>query len=502
MIFSKKSLLWAASPSSKIAIAYNPKASSVTGGSADGTLAWTFSVDQTIINNMVDQAIIALTGMSSVGLAWESIIKAKVPALSTTTKIGIKINAAYFGTYYTYDKRCPYMNRGELIAAVVNGLKQMLGGTYNIENVTVFERKVYDGFEKYMPANGFPASANGSNSYDVGGSGTGQQRTVLVNSSDTSSSSFSIGPIQGTTCTQSILNIVTQQAVLIDIAVPKVNRGAGVTGCMKNCFGMVGDCSKTHPKNGGLGDIIHDCVPAYYKAINAVVPIALNILDGIGGNYAKDAYEGPAFIANKIALSTDPVTLDFLAVELVNTARTANGWAAVQTPAVTTDRYTMQGAMYPGTVNSSPTKTFYDDINNSFSTYVNCHSLAVAAQSGLGTLNAGNRIIIDTSGVIMPSELASLDVPHGRVLGAHRNGNSWRLNIQLDGSGRTHSATSRIVDLTGRELRSFPSQKTSFASMSFDWDGKNSFGQSAAKGVYCWETTVDGVASSQTIHFQ
>jgi hypothetical protein len=504
MVFSKKSLLWAAGPTSKIVISYNPAASSFTGN-ADGTFTvtpanyWTYTLNQTIISNMVDQSILSLTGAATVGLAWEAIIKAKVPSLAATTKIGIKINTAF--ATYPATIRCPMMPRGETITAIINGLKQMLGGTYNVQNVTVFDRNIEPNPLQFMPSNGFPtgvADSAGGATYSSGGT-NGQNKTVIVNSTAVGTGSFSIGPFQGTTSTQTLLKVVSDQAVLIDVAIPKVNRGAGVTGSLKNCYGMVDDCSRTHPKSGGLGDIIHDCVPRYYKEISTRVPIALNILDALAGNYVKDAYDGPAFMANRIAMSTDPVTLDFYAAELVNAARVANGWAVITTPPITADRYTMQGAMYPGTINTS-TKTTYDTLDTTISKYVNCHSLAIAADLGLGYMNAGDRVILDSTGVTRPQELTSLEVPHGRPIGVSRASGMWRLDVQLDRTGRSHTIESRIRDISGREIRSFATQRTSFAHSAIDWDGRNSSGIGTARGVYCWEVRIDGVVFTQTIH--
>jgi Domain of unknown function (DUF362) len=510
LVFSKKSLLWAAGATSKIVIAYNPGASSFTGN-ADGSFSaspvnyWTYKVTQSVISNMVDQSIMNLTGASTVGLAWEAVIKAKVPSLAATTKIGIKINTAF--ATYPATMRCPAMARGEVITAIINGLHQMLSGTYNVENVTVFDKNEEPNWWQYMPANGFPAGT-ANVPYNVGGvSGSGQNKTLLADTTDVSTiaaKTFSLGPFQTkanetVTPIQTWLKATTDQAVLIDVAIPKVNRGSGVTGCMKNCYGMVADCSVTHPgEDLSTKNVIHDCVPRYYSQINALVPIAVNILDGLAGNYVKDAYDGPTFMANKIAMSTDPVTLDYFTAELVNAARTANGWAVIQTPAVTADRYSLQGAQFPGTVNVSTKKT-YDTTDNIISTYVNFHSLAIAEQLGLGNMNAGDRIILDSTGTL-PQELAPLDVPHGRPVGVSRTSGMWRLDIQLDRTGRTHRVESRIRDISGREIRSFGSRSTSFSSLAIDWDGRNDRGVGTARGVYCWEARIDGVAYSQTIH--
>ena len=516
MVFTKRSRLWAATGTSKIVIVYNPRASGYTGN-ADGTGTWNYTVNQDAINSMVDAAIKKLTGAATVGLAWEQIIKARVPSLSATTKIGIKINTSvgwiipfYHGSEYTTKQRCPFMARGEVAVAILSGLKQMLGGTYKLEYATVFDRKNSSYLSEYMPSNGFPAGG-AKETYDVGGA-NGQPRYLICPKDSGGTQTFTLGPFssKNTTTTQHILKGVMEQAAYINIGIPKINIGSGVTGVLKNTYGTTGElefvdeytvgCSRTHPYNGAEGDIIHDCVPRFYKEIDARVPCVLNVLDALAGNYDRQVYNGDAFLANTISMSTDPVTTDFLAVELVNKARRANGWSDIQTPATSTNRYTMQGADYPGTVNPASSNNKYDDINWTYSKHVNCHSLAIAEELGLGHMNAGERFMIDQTSIANHGSIATLDQPQGRPMGVTRQYGAWRLDLDLDRSGRTHRIESRIMGIDGSEVRSFPTQSTRLSGLSQTWDGRTNAGLSVAKGVYCWEARVDGVVYSQTIH--
>jgi len=507
--------LLASATLSKIAIIKDSRASTYAG-KADGTDAGVFAVNQQVINQMIDGAVLALTGMATVGQAWESLIRAKVSNLSTGTKIAIKFNQAYScGTTnlatqsgYTQAQRCPYGARGETVNAIVAGLRQMLGGTFPAENIIAFDKLIESiNVNTKMVSAGFPSDPRGiSNAYDTGGS-NGKFRAVMANPSTYSSTLTLTTPALGPNnkiITQKLLTPLTLCDVWIDVGIPKVNVGGAITGVLKNCYGCTDDCGTTHPNDGvAANTVIHDGVPAFYKQLidgaagRKAFPCALNILDGIAGNYAREVFSGPSFIANTIAMSVDPVTVDFLSAELVNAARAANGWARIETPAYdTAGRFAFNGGrqitgqQFPGTVNVSPNHGSY------YTNYVNFHALAVAESIGLGNMNAGERIAVTP----VNNTLVSLDKPQGRMTNVVRSASGWRMGVQLDASGRQHRIESRIVDVQGREVRSLPTQTTRQRSCALDWDGRNATGFAAAAGVYCWEVRIDGTVYSQKIN--
>jgi hypothetical protein len=500
---------------SKIAIIKDSRASTYAG-KADGTDAGVFTVNQGIINQMIDSAVIALTGAATVGLAWEALIRAKVSNLSTGTKIAIKFNQAYScGTTdlatqsgYTTAQRCPYGARGETINAVVAGLREMLGGTFPVENIIAFDKMIEsNAINTKMVSAGFPSDPRGiSNAYDAGGA-NGQFRAVMANPSTYSSALTLTTPALGPNnkiITQKLLTPLTLCDVWIDVGIPKVNVGGAITGVLKNCYGCTDDCGTTHPNDGvAANTVIHDGVPAFYKQLidgaagRKAFPCAVNILDGIAGNYAREVFSGPSFIANTIAMSVDPVTVDFLSTELVNAARTANGWARIETPSYdTAGRFTFNGGrqitgqQFPGTVNVSPNHGSY------YTNYVNFHLLAVAEYTGLGNMNAGDRVQVTSAN----DDLPSLDKPQGRMMSVVRSASGWRMGVQLDASGRQHRIESRILDALGREIRSFPTQTTRQRACTLDWDGRGFGGLAVPAGLYCWEVRIDDTAYSQRIN--
>jgi len=484
----RRSVFAAGQADSPITVAYHALAST-WDGRADGIGTGTFTVNATHVNTMVNEGIKAYTGQASVGAAWEWLLARRGITVSTATKIGIKINNAYNRNLSGFPTtRCPYGSRAETANAIAAGLTQMLGGTFPIENITVFDKWVYyfeaapDSDTTKMVVSGYGAC--GVSPYDV--SGAGRYRAVLVDPRQPSTDlADRFGCGVRSTVIQRMLPIVPAQTAWIDVCIPKVNIGAGVTGCMKNTYGMTNDCGTTHDP-ASSAPTVHDCIPAFWKAINTRRPCIVNIMDGIGGNYDDQAFSGPCMFPNEIAFCTDPVALDVYVTGVVNRARRANQLHDIQIPATTADRYTLQpGASYPGALNE-------DD-------YPNVHSLAIAAAAphSLGSLTYVETRLDLTSVSAQPPQ--SLDRPQGRADAIVRTSGGYRCEIALDRSGRRHSVSGRILTLHGREVRSFAEQRTAGDRAVLEWDGTTRAGVTAAPGAYCWEATVDEHTYTQTV---
>jgi hypothetical protein len=80
------------------------------------------TVNQTEVQTMVNQTVMALTGISTVAAAFESLF----PNLTTSTKIVIKYNDAK-----------PATTRQPMTTAITNSLKLMLNGTFPAANITL-----------------------------------------------------------------------------------------------------------------------------------------------------------------------------------------------------------------------------------------------------------------------------------------------------------------------------------------------------------------------------
>lgn len=492
-LLAPRALLARGSADATVTAVHHPDASTYSGRD-DGLGLWDYSVNAALAAQMVDQAVLNYTGAATVGEAWEALLAARGITVTTATKIGLKFNNSWdMGVSGYSDRACPYAPRVETVNAIASGLTQMLGGTFPIENITAFDKRVYNYTGNYDPEGtklqlqGFPAAGI---PYDS--NGAGMYRTTLEDTSHTTGEPgdwFDCGVTR--MVTQKILQLLLDQDAFINIPMPKVNVGSGTTACMKNTYGLTHDCGLTHDPITGTNAApgTADCIPVFYKSIDARVPCVLNVLDALAGNYDEQAYGGPSFMPNIVAVSTDPVALDVYATELINGARRANGWHDIQVPPTTADRYAFPSTAayaYPGTVNEDG--------------YPNAHYLAVAAEEhAVGSLTY-TLDYDDLSGRVAPSRMPAMNVPQSRLLQLRRTRSAWELGVLTDRSGRTHTMESRIVDLHGRTVRALPAMRVLGPRTVLSWDGRDDNGHAAGHGTYCWEVRTDGRQFTTAVH--
>ncbi len=475
MIFSKN--LAFAQEISTISIAKHAGASSVTGDPSLGTIP-NMAVQRWAVNSIVDQMILRFTNKVTVGEAWESLFPAG--ALSTDTKIAIKVNHSY-DIYTNYsanmpDRMCPWGQKAVVAEAIIDGLKQMLGGTFPVENITVFDKlvdQIGSNGHAYsaalgMARQGYLPSLNPQTTpYNT--SGPGLYNAMLVNYWD---STIIAGMPTFTAGSQQVRQVVfppiENSDFWINIGIPKDHSTAGYTAMMKNCFGCTNNCQGSH-------STIHDSLPDFYTKLTAITPCILNVLDALAGIWDGGPSYGTPFYPNIIACSTDPLALEYYGLELLNQARTAD------------DNYSAIGIT----------------AGKNADRHANAYFLTLAQDTtkyNLGNFNAGNRISTDLSaGIKTPRPLRSLDSPHGRIDLLSRSGAGWRLYVTLDASGRTHIVESSIFDVSGRTVKKLRGEKTLLSAAQLFWDGRNERGSSVAPGVYTWQVRINGRASHQSV---
>ena len=93
-----------------------------------------------------------------------------------------------------------------------------------------------------------------------------------------------------------------------------------------------------------------------------------------------------------------------------------------------------------------------------------------------------------------------LQKSHSRVSEVLKNRDSYSMNIYLDTSKREHTIESRIEDIRGKPVRSFPTRTTNSSQVTLEWDNRNDNGITAGGGVYTWYVTVDGILHTGTIY--
>ena len=268
------------------------------------------SVNDTVVQLMVDESIKTLTGITDVGEAWKSIF----PGITDASIIGIKVNAV---TEYV-------PARPELVECIINGLTQMQfgGSSYIRNNIIIYDRDSTElsdaGYTVYTGSDPNTVRCFGSSLSGVGYD-TNCPLTVDVYPSGTY-----------TKYPSKILSLMIDY--LINVAVLKNHDTAQVTLTLKNHYGSV---------NLPVGN------PLHYAYCNPSIPsLTQQIRDHIAPNHIQKIFiidalwasvlYGPAgypsWNPKKILMSFDPVACDYRGWELINEERTHSGYSAIAWP--------------------------------------------------------------------------------------------------------------------------------------------------------------------------
>lgn len=236
------------------------------------------SIDAEVVQAMMDESIMQLTGETEVGAAWKSLM----PNLTSTSVIAIKVNC----------RSSALPTHTEVTYAVTNGLTQMLvdNADFPANNI-----HIYDNYKAYLAESGYTEN-------------TSTEGVQCYSETNHSTESYDVNGKS-----QHVCSIVHDTAdYLINIGVLKNHSSmAGATLCMKNHFGSIDSPRDMHIN---FGD-------PYIGALNAIEPIkskqVLAILDGILGAAEGGPYGAPTFVANQIIMSADTVAVDYLGRELL-----------------------------------------------------------------------------------------------------------------------------------------------------------------------------------------
>ncbi|MBE0432132.1 DUF362 domain-containing protein [candidate division WOR-3 bacterium] len=267
------------------------------------------SINEPVVQIMMDASIKQLTGINDVGEAWKSVF----PGIIENSIIGIKINAIN-----EYLPAHP-----EFVDCIINGLGQMQFGSVHFpkNNVIVWDRTdlelVEAGYTIYDGSNPDTARCFGTNH-----SGVGYDYTLPFN-------------VYGVTSYPS--RILTQMAdFLVNTAVMKDHNGAQVTLTMKNHYGSVHNPGSLHSTN-------YTCnphIPAVNQQIRDVVTPnniqKIFIVDGLFAKVNWGPSGPPNCITNKLLMSLDTVACDWQGQVLINEERVRLGYATISAPHILT----------------------------------------------------------------------------------------------------------------------------------------------------------------------
>jgi uncharacterized protein (DUF362 family) len=259
------------------------------------------TINEAVVQMMVDESIMALAGIRNVGEAWKTIF----PGITDTSIIGIKVNCinSQLATH-------PAVTR-----CICNGLAQMdVGGSsFKKNNIIVWDRTngelTSSGYTKYTGNDPDTVRCFGTNE-----SGIGYDSGVTFN-------------VNGSN--QNPSKILSQMVdYLIDAAVLKTHSQGVVTLNMKNHYGSVHNPGGLQHSSG-----CSPAVPSLNQQIRDVITPSniqkLFFIDGLFGLYSGGPGGSPNFNPKLILMGKDPVACDKQGQNVINVERALHSLPAL-----------------------------------------------------------------------------------------------------------------------------------------------------------------------------
>ena len=251
-------------------------------------------LNEDAVSELMDQAMMKLTGRSSAKEAWRDIV---LP----DDIVGIKINPLAGPELSTH-------------SIIVDKIVEGLYGAGVLRKQII----IWDRFEAHLLNAGYPIRQDEGDVRTLASDteGIGYDDEVFYESEKDS-----VARRENESTLSRYSRIVTQQVdVLINVPVLKHHAMAGVSGCLKNlAFGSVDNTRRFHGKplycNPAIGEILE------HKVLKE--KLVLNIVDGLVASFDK----GPTYHAEStwkygsLFISADPVILDVLVLQTVNQKR-------------------------------------------------------------------------------------------------------------------------------------------------------------------------------------
>ncbi len=288
----------------------------------DSSATQGMTINAAVVQQMVNAGVMELTGQSNLGEAWKSLF----PGITSSSKLSFKLCLA----------DSPFGDRLmkthlELTQAVTAGLFKMnLSGSYlPPEHVLWWDLDKSQSFN-YAPE------------YVINWGGPGVQVYYLVQNYNTWLSTGNVGnglgfdpsvwctvPQPGTDTNHHLGNIVTQHTdYMLNLAVLKYHSTSLVTGVLKNHYGSFDNIAIANMHYSGAG--VSNGIPALNTFLRdgAGDKEKFRLIDGLWGTFSTHGY-GSQFNPNLILMATDPVAIDRILLEIINTERAAHGLGAL-----------------------------------------------------------------------------------------------------------------------------------------------------------------------------
>jgi hypothetical protein len=260
------------------------------------------TINQPVVQAMMDAGVKALTRRDDLGEAWKSCF----PGIDQTKVISLKVNCI----------NSSLSSHPEVATAIINGLTQMdFGGNpFPENNVIIWDRTDWELSNAGYTIND---GLTGVRCFGTNHSGVGYDVDYDMN-------------IGGGMSNPS--RIMTDLCdYMINLAVLKDHGTAGVTLCMKNHYGSVSPV----PNHSGR------CNP-YIPILNQLIRDQLGkregifIIDGLFGIYTGGPGGSPQFVWDGFIMSRDPVACDFEGRWAIDFQRYKRGLSATNAPHIET----------------------------------------------------------------------------------------------------------------------------------------------------------------------
>lgn len=268
------------------------------------------TINESVVQIMMDASIKTLTGINDVGDAWMSIF----PGITENSVIGIKVNVInhYLSTHPVF------------VNCIINGLTQMSFGSVNFirNNVIIYDRNDWEltqaGYTIYDGSD--PDTVR---CFGTGHSGIGYDYGTPFN-------------VDGVTSYPT--RILSEMCdYLISAAVLKDHNGAQVTLTMKNHYGTIHNPGSLH--NGASYTCNPDIAALNQQIRDVITPNNIQkifIVDALFGRVNWGPSGTPNCNPKKLLMSRDTVACDWQGQALINEERTLLGYGTVSAPHIPT----------------------------------------------------------------------------------------------------------------------------------------------------------------------